>query len=298
MSLTSFRLSTFFGMLLIFTGLVLQAVGVQFYAAMYTLGLMVLLLLILKRTGALVSSINRINRVLYVTEKEAASSRALTSWYGRQLLDYGSSIFKRTNRLIDASEVDPNGFVSQQVDEAARGHKGKAEGGQAKSLWRSGRVSTPNVENPKTNETMADMLDPERALIVGGIFGASLLDNLHAKGMYWRPGVVNSLLEKQRPDAIVLDQGCLDQGQWYGALKASGTGLMREILDGVDWSQKLGIPVFVIPHNAVPNVNSFALRQRNTVVLPMNQEDYEQSFGAVPSQLLARLENLAKEQVR
>jgi len=247
------------------------------------LAIMCGLAVVVLRQQALLRRLSRQERVLLQVQKTAANAKTET-------VTYGGSILRRVKMLTDeveGSRAGPNPSpAAQQV------------GGQTATPAASneqhgaGRVATPEVSNPLTNESLHSMLTPGRVVKVAGVFSPRTIPEGEASP--WVPGDVFASLERERPDVLLIDERELqDSSRWSSATSGAGTGLMRELLDGIRWAKARGIPVFLLPSTLAADVHSAALRAAPVLVLPLDVDAMEAAAGGPQTRLLHSLHEIA-----
>jgi hypothetical protein len=81
-----------------------------------------------------------------------------------------------------------------------------------------------------------------------------------------RPDVGPAQLEQAQPSAIVLDERALDHGLWFGALRAGGGSLFRQVQAILDWATARQQTVYVLP-DGTPRPYTGVLREQATFLV-------------------------------
>lgn len=235
------------------------------------------------RQQAILRRISANERLIVQTQKTAANAKAETALYGK-------SILRRVKLLTDERPQYASPGASTVALE-------RPEAPNSPPNPEAGRAATPDVSNPFTVETIESMLRPGRRLKVAGIYSPHLLHDVeHA---HWNPGDVVASLERDRPEAILIDEAEVRSSPvWMSATTGTGTTLMKDILDGIRWAKPLQIPVYVLPTTLAPDVHSSVLYQSSVVRLPLNADDLEPAAGGPQTPLLQRLNELAADRSR
>lgn len=248
------------------------------------LAVMCALAAIVLRQQAVLRRLAKHERLIAQVQKTAANGKTETA-------TYGASILRRVKQLTDDA-VAPTGASSAKHSEPAGGSTGARP--SATADHGAGRAATPDVSNPFTEESLHSMLTPSRTLKVGGIFSPrSLPEGEH---VVWVPGQVSESLERQKPEVLLIDeQEIKESALWSSATTGAGTGLMRELLEGIRWAKGRGVPVYLLPSSLAPDVHSTALRSAPVLVLPLDDAAMQASAGAPQTPLLRRLHEIAIE---
>lgn len=245
------------------------------------LGVMCGLAAVVLRQQAVLRRLAKHERLIAQVQKTAANGKTETA-------TYGASILRRVKQLTDDA-VAPSGSSSQQPADAASGAGARSTAG---SEHGAGRAATPEVSNPFTEESLLSMLTPGRTLKVGGIFSPQSIPA--GEHEVWAPGQVSASLERQKPEALLLDeQEIHDSALWSSATTGAGTGLMRELLEGVSWGKAHGVPTYLLPARLAADVHSSALRRPPVVVLPLDDATTRASAGGPQTPLLRTLHEIA-----
>lgn len=278
--------------LLILSG-VLQLLGFDNFSGLGTFGLAILALIILRDQQNVTKRLRDLRSDLKDNVELSRGVRNIISWYGKQLLDYGSSTLKRV-RII-GTDLHRGHKQSEEPLSRDTPVMGTNVGKNVatKTPPRAGRVATPDVTNPNATESLANLLDPEHKVVVGGVFDSSLVEGLPVETQVWRPSQILNLLEKALPDYVIIDEAVLERTYWQGVFTAAGTSQMSELLSAVDYCGKRKIPVYLLKTQSSPQVNSRALRSSTAVELPLKAQDTEQSFGAAFTPVLERANRTA-----
>lgn len=247
------------------------------------LGVMSALAAIVLRQQAVLRRLAAHERLITQVQKTAANGKTETA-------TYGASILRRVKQLTDESGAQA-GAQHQPPSQAAQG---AGAGSNAAAELGAGRASTPEVSNPFTEESLHAMLTPGRRLKVGGVFSQrSLPDGEH---VVWAPGQVSESLERQKPEVLLIDEHEIQASPlWSSATTGAGTGLMRELLDGIRWAKAHGVPVYLLPSSLAPDVHSSALRSASVLVLPLDEATLRASAGGPQTTLLRTLHEAAVE---
>lgn len=248
------------------------------------LGVMCALATVVLRQQLLLRRLSRHERLIKQVQRTAANAKTET-------VTFGGSILRRVKVLTDEVTPSRSGASSNAaVHQGAR--QPTTPEVSAPEQQTAGRAATPEVSNPFTNESLHSMLTPGRVAKVAGVFSPSSLSEGEAS--IWTPGEVVASLERARPDVLLIDERELrHSASWSSSMTGAGTGLMRELLNGIQWAKGRGIPVYLLPSRLAADVHSAALRAAPVLVLPLDDNTLEASAGAPPTRLLSGLQETA-----
>lgn len=230
-----------------------------------------------------------IARWLEMTLKDV---RNLRKTVDGDVLRFAKSTFKRVQKLPEGA----NQVHEVKMDtNATEPSKNEAKSTAFRARPKVGRYSTPDVRNDKAKETIADLVFKKESDTLAGIYDESAIKVEPVAHVKIRPGMAIQQLKRSSANYLVIDENQIDRGQWYGALDASGTRLMRELLETINFSISNGITTYVIHSTQKPDVNSRVLRSTKATQLPLTDEQLAESAGGSMSPILQHLQSLAKE---
>lgn len=256
------------------------------------LGLTAMLLAVMSGLAAVVLRQQAVLRRLALHERLIAQVQKTAANGKVETATYGASILRRVKQLTD----DPGAKTGAHHDQPAEAAGAGSAGTRMTGEHGAGRAATPEVSNPFTEESMLSMLTPGRAMKVGGVFSLhSLPEGEHA---VWAPGQVAASLEAHKPEVLLIDeQEIRESPLWSSATTGAGTGLMRELLEGIRWAKARGVPAYLLPSSLAPDVHSSALRSAPVLVLPLDDATMQASAGGPHTPLLRALHDIAVERV-
>lgn len=186
------------------------------------------------------------------------------------------------------AKLRPAGGSQPQEPRTARSRAGEA--------GRAGRSSTPDVTNAAADESFASLLDPSRAIVVGGVL-SELTRAALPEGTTVKPFVPNRAVESidaaHRLDLVVLDEAALAEGAWARSAGPAGIPMMRDLLASIDVARDRGVATVVVPSAGVPDIHSDALRGPSVLRLPLAAAAADHAAGAPLSGVLRALDEIA-----
>ncbi|MBE6480960.1 MAG: hypothetical protein E7Z94_01005 [Actinomyces ruminicola] len=270
---------------------VLAVVGLVVQVWLPRVGVSIAALGFLAAAISLILLVQRINVRLARIDRRLAKLQQSVSWGNQQTTKYGNSIF---SRVKNARLSPSDGGLPPERPQV----KASVSRAVEKPVVSAGRVATPDVKNPFSDETLATMLMPGRLLKAAGLYDTAGLPPHDA--VIWEPGEVLRSLELSTPDVVVLDEEFISHSPvWGSAMTAVGAGLMKELVQAQNWAKRHGVQVFLLPATVAPDVFSKALRGTTTDVLPLDQEQKSEDYGAAHTALFeALVERAARREVR
>lgn len=249
------------------------------------------------RFGNLISIVGMVTMFIVLArwlEMTLKDVRNLRKAVEGDVLRFAKSTFKRVQNLPEGAnqghdvKMDANVTgTSQNEDKSTAFHRRP----------KVGRYSTPDVSNDAAKETIANLVLEKEVDTLAGIYDESAMNIEAVAHVKIRPGMAIQQLRQSSANYLVIDEHQLNRGQWYGALDASGTRLMRELLETIKFAISNGMATYIIHSAQKPDVNSLVLRSTKATQLPLTDEQLAESAGSNMSPILQHLQNLAKERL-
>lgn len=218
--------------------------------------------------------------------------RKLRNVVDGDLLKYAKSTFRQVKYPHKAELRNRPEKTSLGVT-GISGNEGKSSVSSAR--LKGGRYSTPEVRNEKAKETLAGLMFKDNPDRIAGIYDESAVNINGVSHVNIRPGMAIQQLIRTSANYLVIDEREIHRGQWHGAFSASGTVLMKELLETVQFAINSGITTYLIRSAGNPDVNSNILRSTKATQLPLTEEQLNESAGANLSAVLQTLQSFAKE---
>lgn len=132
----------------------------------------------------------------------------------------------------------------------------------------AGRNAAAVTRDPRAALNLFAAMQPQMPQAGAGrsiaVIGSdALAEKLSSYGAVFRlhPTLATAEMAKMRPDTLIIEEDCFNQGSWTGALDAGGVGLLRDIIEVRKLARAAAAKIYLVAATGVAGVAAEQVRR-------------------------------------